>query len=336
LDGHGPAAIVRRGHASMFSGILVGKDMKKYLFRRVAQAIGVVFAISLITFFILNIIPGNPVELMLGEFATPDTIARVTHEMGLDKPLGLQYLNWLKNMLHGDFGTSYFQRQPVLLLLSKAFVVTARLALMSYALALAIGITFGILAAVFQNRFLDKFLMTLSIAGISAPNFWIAIILQIFIGLRLRWLPISGVNSFAAYILPTIALGTRYAASISRITRTSMLEVTKQDYIRTARAKGLSRWSVTMGHAFRNALIPIVTVAGTDLSTIFTGSMLIETVFSIPGIGKLFLDCINNRDLPLVEGGVMYIATLCVFIYLVVDILYVFIDPRIRLGGENE
>jgi peptide/nickel transport system permease protein len=310
--------------------------MKKYLFNRVAQALGVVFAISLITFFILNIIPGNPVELMLGEFATQDTITRVTHEMGLDKPVFLQYLGWFGKMLHGDFGTSYFQRQPVLTLLSKAFVVTARLAIMSYALALLIGICFGILAAVFHNRFLDKLLMILSIAGISAPNFWIAIILQIFIGLKLGWLPISGVNSFAAYILPTLALGTRYAASISRITRTSMLEVVKQDYIRTARAKGLSQWKVVIGHAFRNALIPVVTVAGADISTIFTGSMLIESVFSIPGIGKLFLDCISNRDLPLVEGGVMYIAVICVFVYLFVDILYVFIDPRIRLGGESE
>jgi len=273
---------------------------------------------------------------MLGDFATQETIDRVTHEMGLDKPVVLQYLHWLGNMLKGDFGTSYFQRQPVLLLLGKAFTVTAKLALSSYVLALVIGVGFGIIAAVFHNRFLDKLLMVFSIAGISAPNFWIAIILQIIFGLKLHWFPISGVRTFAAYILPTIALGTRYAASISRITRTSMLEVVKQDYIRTAKAKGLSRLQVTMGHAFRNALIPIVTVAGADLSNIFTGSMLIESVFSIPGIGKLFLDCIGNRDLPLVEGGVMYIAVICVIVYLLVDMLYTVIDPRIRLGGENE
>jgi len=292
--------------------------MPKYLLKRIAQAIGVVLVISMITFFILNIVPGNPVQLMLGDFATQETIDRVTHEMGLDKPVVLQYLHWLGNMLKGDFGTSYFQRQPVLLLLGKAFTVTAKLALSSYVLALVIGVGFGIIAAVFHNRFLDKLLMVFSIAGISAPNFWIAIILQIIFGLKLHWFPISGVRTFAAYILPTIALGTRYAASISRITRTSMLEVVKQDYIRTAKAKGLSRLQVTMGHAFRNALIPIVTVAGADLSNIFTGSMLIESVFSIPGIGKLFLDCIGNRDLPLVEGGVMYIAVICVIVYLLV------------------
>jgi peptide/nickel transport system permease protein len=310
--------------------------MKKYLLSRIAQAIGVVFAISLITFFILNIIPGNPVQLMLGEFATQETIDRVTHEMGLDKPVILQYLNWLGNMLRGNFGTSYFQGRPVIELLGQAFKVTAGLSLMSYALALLSGIVFGIIAAVYHNKFLDKLLMVLSIAGISAPNFWIAIILQIIFGLRLHWFPISGVSSFAAYILPTLALGTRYAASISRITRTSMLEVVKQDYVRTAQAKGLPSWKVTMGHTFRNALLPIVTLAGSDLSTIFTGSMLIESVFSIPGIGKLLLDCIGNRDLPVIEGGVMYIAVICVLIYLLVDLLYAVIDPRIRLGGENE
>lgn len=310
--------------------------MKKYLLSRIAQAIGVVFAISLITFFILNIIPGNPVQLMLGEFATQETIDRVTHEMGLDKPVILQYLNWLGNMLQGNFGTSYFQGRPVIELLGQAFKVTAGLSLMSYALALLSGIVFGIIAAVYHNKFLDKLLMVLSIAGISAPNFWIAIILQIIFGLRLHWFPISGVSSFAAYILPTLALGTRYAASISRITRTSMLEVVKQDYVRTAQAKGLPSWKVTMGHTFRNALLPIVTLAGSDLSTIFTGSMLIESVFSIPGIGKLLLDCIGNRDLPVIEGGVMYIAVICVLIYLLVDLLYAVIDPRIRLGGENE
>ena len=295
-----------------------------------------IFAISFITFFILNIVPGNPVQLMLGEFATPETIERVTHEMGLDKPVWQQYFNWLGKMLKGDFGVSYFQQRPVIELLGKAFKVTARLALSSYVLAMFFGIAFGIIAAMHQNKFLDKLLMVLSIGGISAPNFWIAIILQIVFGLKLHWLPISGVRTFAAYVLPTIALGTRYAASISRITRTSMLEVVKQDYVRTARAKGLSRWKVTMRHTFRNALIPIVTVAGSDLSTIFTGSMLIEMVFSIPGVGKMFLDCIGNRDLPLVEGGVMYIATICVIVYLAVDLLYAVIDPRIRLGGENE
>ena len=310
--------------------------MTRYLIGRVLQAIGVVLAISLITFFILNIIPGDPVELMMGEFATPEAIAQVRTQMGLDKPIAAQYFGWLSNMLRGDFGVSYFQHKPALEMLLNSFGYTARLALFAYLLAMVIGLTFGILAAVFHNRFLDRFLMTLSIAGVSAPNFWVAIILQIYFGLTLKWFPISGAQDWNYYVLPAVALGTRYAASISRITRTSMLEVTKQDYMRTAKAKGIHGWKLIMKHAFRNALIPVVTVAGTDLGNILTGSMLIETVFTIDGIGKLMVDAINQRDLPLVQGGVMYISVICVLIYLLVDILYAVIDPRIRLGGGNE
>lgn len=310
--------------------------MTRYLVGRVLQAIGVVLAISLITFFILNIIPGDPVELMMGEFATPEAIAQVRTQMGLDKPIAAQYFGWLGNMLRGDFGVSYFQHKPALEMLLNSFGYTARLALFAYLLAMVIGLTFGILAAVFHNRFLDRFLMTLSIAGVSAPNFWVAIILQIYFGLTLKWFPISGAQDWNYYVLPAVALGTRYAASISRITRTSMLEVTKQDYMRTAKAKGIHGWKLIMKHAFRNALIPVVTVAGTDLGNILTGSMLIETVFTIDGIGKLMVDAINQRDLPLVQGGVMYISVICVLIYLLVDILYAVIDPRIRLGGGNE
>ena len=310
--------------------------MARYLVGRVFQAIGVVLAISLITFFILNVIPGDPVELMMGEFATPDSIAAVRRQMGLDKPLLTQYFTWLSNMFQGNFGVSYFQHKPVLDMLLNSFGYTARLALFAYVLAVVFGLAFGILAAVFHNKFLDRLLMTLSIAGVSAPNFWVAIILQIYFGLTLKWFPISGARAWNYYVLPAIALGTRYAASISRITRTSMLEVTKQDYMRTASAKGVFGWKLVMKHAFRNALIPVVTVAGTDLGNILTGSMLIETVFTIDGIGKLMVDAINQRDLPLVQGGVMYIACVCVVIYLLVDILYAVIDPRIRLGGGAE
>ena len=302
--------------------------MSRYLVGRVFQAIGVVLAISLITFFILNVIPGDPVELMMGEFATPDSIAAVRRQMGLDKPLATQYFSWLGNMLQGNFGVSYFQHKPVMDMLLNSFGYTARLAVFA--------LTFGILAAVFHNKFLDRVLMTLSIAGVSAPNCWVAIILQIYFGLTLKWFPISGARDWNYYVLPAIALGTRYAASISRITRTSMLEVTKQDYMRTASVKGVFGWKLVMKHAFRNALIPVVTVAGTDFGNILTGSMLIETVFTIDGIGKLMVDAINQRDLPLVQGGVMYIACVCVVIYLLVDILYAVIDPRIRLGGGAE
>ena len=309
--------------------------MTQYLLKRLLQAIGVIFAISLITFFILNIVPGDPVQLMLGDFATPDAIEAYRHQMGLDQPVAIQYLNWLKGMLTGDFGTSYYKHTAVLTLLTSAFSLTLRLAIFAYALALIIGLTFGILAAVMHNSAVDRILMTLAVTGISAPNFWIAIILQIVFGLTLKWFPLSGTDSWQCYVLPAIALGLRYAASIARITRTSMLEVMQQDYMRTARAKGLGTFTIVMRHAFRNALVPVVTVAGTDLGNILTGSMLIETVFAINGIGKLMVDSINQRDLPLVQGGVMYIAVICVLIYFIVDVLYAVIDPRIRIGGGS-
>lgn len=309
--------------------------MGNYLLKRILQAIGVVFCISLITFFVLNIVPGNPVEIMLGEFADKATIARVTHEMGLDQPIYIQYINWLKNMLTGDFGTSYFQNKPVIDILTSSFAVTAKLAGIAYVLAVILGVFVGVVAAVNRGRWLDSLLMTISVFGISAPAFWIAIILQIVICLQLNLLPLSGINSFASFILPGIALGTRYAASIARITRTSMLEVLSQDYIRTAQAKGLKQRAVIIKHALRNALIPIITIAGTDLGNILTGSVLVESVFSIPGIGKMLVDSINTRDLPIVQGGVMYIAVICVVMYLVVDILYTVVDPRIRLGKET-
>lgn len=213
--------------------------MGNYLVKRVLQAIGVILCISIITFFVLNIVPGNPVRIMLGEFADEATIARVTAEMGLDQPIIVQYFNWLKNMLMGDFGVSYFQNKPVLDILVTSFLITAKLAGIAYLLSIVLGVVVGVVAAVNRGKWIDSFLMTLSVFGISAPSFWIAIILQIFICLKLNLLPLSGISSVSSFILPGIALGTRYAASVARITRTSMLEVLSQDYIRTAQAKGL-------------------------------------------------------------------------------------------------
>lgn len=310
--------------------------MKDFLIKRILQAIGVVFCISLITFFVLNIVPGDPVRIMVGDMADEATIESVRHEMGLDKPVPEQYVTWLTNMLQGDFGTSYTQKKPVVTLISNSFVITLQLSGLAYLVALLLGITLGVLAAINRNTWIDRVLMALSIFGISTPVFWMAIILQIVFALNLKWFPLSGVKNITYFILPALALGTRYAASISRVTRTSMLEVLSQDYMRTAEAKGVKYWTIVIKHALRNALIPIITIAGTELGNIFTGSILIESLFAMPGMGKLMLDAINARDLPLIEGGVMYVATLCVVIYLVVDLLYAVVDPRIRIGGEVE
>ena len=308
--------------------------MRDYLIKRILLALGVIFAISAITFFVLNIVPGDPVRVMVGDMADEATIQRVREQMGLNKPVLEQYANWLTNMLHGDFGTSYTQRKAVVTLMGQAFGTTVKVAAFAYIFALALGLVVGVVAAVNHGRAADRILMALSIFGISAPSFWMAVILQIVFALTLKWFPLSGIKTWWAFVLPTVALGVRYAASIARVTRTSMLEVLSQDFMRTAEAKGISKWVIILKHGLRNALIPIITIAGTQLGDIFTGSILIESIFAMPGMGKLLLDAINARDLPLIQGGVMYIALICVVVYLVVDILYGVADPRIRLGEE--
>lgn len=309
--------------------------MKRYLVKRVLLALGILFSISLITFFILNILPGDAVALMLGDTADPNTIEVVRHNLGMDKPLPQQYIEWIAGVFTGDLGTSYFQHKAVSELLATAFAYTARLAVVSYFIALAVGLVVGIVSALNRGTILDRGLMTLTVVGISAPSFWVAILLQIFIGLRFKAIPISGLETPAAYLLPCISLGLRYAASIARITRTSMLEVMGQDFIRTARAKGLSPARTVLVHMFRNALVPIITVIGTDIGTLFAGSMLTESVFNIKGVGKLLVDNITKRDIPVVQSCVLCIAIICVVVYLIVDLLYAVVDPNIRLGGEE-
>ena len=306
--------------------------MLSYTGKRLLQTIFVLLGISLITFVLLQVVPGDPVALMLEKRADPETIAKVRKELGLDLPYYVQYLNFIKGAIHLDFGTSYFTKEVVTDALFRCFKVTVKLACMSFIFASVIGIPCGIFAAVKIGKGIDTVVMVLSIVGVSAPAFWVAIILQILFGLKLNVLPISGFDTPASYILPSLALGARYAGNIARITRTSMLEVLGQDYIRTAKAKGAMRWAVILKHALKNAMIPIVTLVGTDFGYMLTGSMLIEKVFSIPGIGKLAVDAMSNRDLPLLEGTVMYIAFVFVVVNLIVDVSYAFLDPRIRYG----
>lgn len=306
--------------------------MLSYTGKRLLQTIFVLLGISLITFVLLQVVPGDPVALMLEKRADPETIAKVRKELGLDLPYYVQYLNFIKGAIHLDFGTSYFTKEVVTDALIRCFKVTVKLACMSFIFASVIGIPCGIFAAVKRGKGIDTVVMVLSIVGVSAPAFWVAIILQILFGLKLNVLPISGFDTPASYILPSLALGARYAGNIARITRTSMLEVLGQDYIRTAKAKGAMRWAVILKHALKNAMIPIVTLVGTDFGYMLTGSMLIEKVFSIPGIGKLAVDAMSNRDLPLLEGTVMYISFVFVVVNLIVDVSYAFLDPRIRYG----
>lgn len=304
-----------------------------YVIKRIALALGILFFISLVTFFILAVIPGDPVGEMLGEFADAQKVIEVRKQLGLDAPVTIQYLRWVTALLQGNLGKSFFQNKSVAGLIAQAFHHTAFIALWTYLIALLLGISLGMTSALKRGTAIDRILMTASVFGISMPSFWVAILLQIYIGLKFHVLPVSGISSPSGYILPCLALGTRYAASISRITRTSVLEVIGQDFIKTAYAKGLHRPRIIMVHIFRNAMIPIITISGTEIGSLLTGSMITENVFNIPGVGKLLIDAIYRRDIPLVQGTVMYVATVCVIIYFIVDILYAVINPNIRLSS---
>lgn len=305
--------------------------MKRYILKRIAQTLIVLIGVTLVTFILLNVIPGDPVSVMLERKADQETIDRIRHQLGLDRPLPVQYVDFVTNAIKGDFGISYFQKEEVVVMIMRGFNVTVRLGLYSFMFAVIFGISIGTIAAVNRGNAVDRICMLISMIGMSAPAFWVAIILQIIFGLKLDLFPISGIDAPNAFILPTIALGTRYAASIARLTRTSMLDSLTQDYIRTARSKGLHEFIVIMKHVFKNASIPIVTFSGIIIKFILGGSILTETVFSIPGLGKLMIDAIMTRDIPVIQGSVVYIASVFVITNLIIDITYSLLDPRVRV-----
>lgn len=306
--------------------------MLSYLVKRFIQAIFVIVAISIITFFLMNVIPGDPVSVMMEKRADPETIERIRHELGTDLPLTTQYINMMKKALHGDLGKSFSSGIPVSQLISQKFKTTLKLALVAYVFALTVGILSGIFSALYHGKIGDSIVMIMAMLGISAPVFWTALLLQIVFGLVLKWLPISGFSTPAHMILPMIALGGCNAAYIARITRTSMLEVMKQDYIRTARAKGVYKKRVIFKHMLKNAILPIITISGTQLGGLLTGAIMTETVFGISGLGRLTVDSIFRRDFPVIQGAVLFIAVVYVAVNLIVDISYALVDPRISLS----
>jgi len=310
--------------------------MWRYTSRRLVMAVPVLLGVTFVTFVLLNIVPGDPVAIMLEKRSDPAVVDNVRRQLGLDKPWFVQYWSFVVNALKGDLGRSFFTRVQVLPELLSKFRITLKLAASAYAVAIVVGVSTGITAAVRHNTMMDSATMVGAMIGICAPLFWTAILLQIFFGLHLGWLPISGHESWRSFILPAVALGSRFAASIARITRTSMLEVIRQDYIRTALSKGLSRRIVIYKHALRNALIPMVTLVGMQVGGLMGGSMLTETVFAIPGLGRYYIEALYQRDFPVVQGMVLFTAVVFVLANLVVDLSYAFIDPRIRYDSEGD
>ncbi|RVU54460.1 ABC transporter permease [Anaerosphaera multitolerans] len=284
----------------------------------------------------VNVAPGDPVAVMMEKKADAETIDRIREQMGLNEPLPKQYITFVKNAATGDFGNSYFQKLPISTLLARGFKVTGTLALSVLVFSIVFGLFMGILSAVFRGRALDRIIMFISTLGMAMPSFFLAIILQLIFGLWLRVLPISGLNSINSYVLPTISLGMIYGASIARLTRTNMLDALNQDYIRTARAKGVSERKIVLLHGLKNASIPILTYLGTLIKNILGGSVLVETVFAINGIGTLLVEGIMKRDIPVIQGCTIYIAFVFVIANLIIDLAYGFIDPRIRVTrGER-
>jgi ABC-type dipeptide/oligopeptide/nickel transport system permease component len=281
----------------------------------------------------LLLVPGDPVKMMLAEFVTsPEQVARMRAELHLDEPILTQYGRFVGNALRGDLGTSIRSRRPVATEIAENIGSTARLALASMAVAVAVGIPLGLLAALLRNSWLDVGSMMVALLGVSMPSFWLGLLLIFAFSLELGWFPATGGGDLAHLVLPSVTLGAIAAALIARLTRSSMLEVLGQDYIRTARAKGLAWWGVVVRHALKNALVPVITIFGLQFGNLLAGTVIVETVFSRPGLGRLIVGGILAKDFPLVQGSVLFVATAYVLINVLVDIAYAFTDPRIRLG----
>ncbi len=294
----------------------------------------VVLGVTLVTFALMHLVPGDPVALLMEEkVATSDpTAARLFRaKWGLNDPLPIQYLKFVRNALTGDLGISYRTDQPVLRSVLERFPATAKLAGAALAVAVLLGVPMGIVAALRQNTVLDALSIMLATVGVSMPNFWLGLLMIYVLAVQLRWVPPSGYGSAIPYlIMPALTLGLGLSAVIARLTRSSMLEVVRQDYVRTARAKGLAEPRVILAHALRNAAIPIVTIVGVQLSGLLSGAVITERVFSWPGVGRLLVDSISVRDLPMAQGCVLFIAAVFIGLNLVVDLSYAWLDPRIR------
>lgn len=309
--------------------------MYKYIMKRLLMLIPVILGVTFIVFFILNLSPGDPAAIILGDQASAEALAMKREELGLNDPLLVRYGRYIFSMLHGDLGTSYKNNLSVWDQVITRFPNTAILAVAAILVALLIGISVGIISAKNQYSALDNVSMVTALIGVSMPSFWMGLLLVILFSLKLGWFPSQGMGTgpvpmLKSLVLPAVTLGTSAAATIARMTRSTMLEVIRQDYIDTARAKGVSEKTITYRHMLKNALIPIITAVGLQFGTLLGGAMLTETVFSWPGLGRLMVEAIKSKDIPLVLGSVIFLAVMFTVVNLGVDIIYAFVDPRIK------
>ncbi len=309
--------------------------MLRYILRRLCLMLFVLLCVSVITFSLMHVVPGDPAEIIAeqryGEDATGQVVEMVREEKGLDQPLITQYVNWLGGILQGDFGESFRTQRPVFQEIMSRIPATAELALAAMAVSLAIAIPVGIISATRQYSFLDNLSTIGAMLGVSVPNFWLGMILILIFSVHFGWLPVYGRGDLQHLVLVAVTLGTGMAAVTTRMIRSSMLEVLKQDYIRTARAKGLNEKTVLYKHALKNAFIPVITIVGLQFGALLEGAVVVEIVFAWPGIGRLLVDSVQARDFPAVQGCVLVIAFIYVVVNLLVDISYAFLDPKVRL-----
>lgn len=305
--------------------------MHKYIIRRLLMMIPVLIGVTFVIYAIMSLTPGDAAMQILGEGARPEDLMRLREEMGLNDPFVVQYFRYMYNLIvNQDLGRSFVTRRLVFAEIAIRYPNTLKLALLGTAVSLVVGIPLGVISAAKRNTIVDNVAMFLAMIGVSMPIFWQGILLLLLFSVTLRWLPSSGFESWNQMILPSITLGTGSAAIIARMTRSSMLEVLNQNYVRTAEAKGLKQSVVIMKHAFRNALIPVVTIVGLQFGALLGGAVLTETIFSINGVGRLMVDSIRSKDVMVVQGAVIIIATTYVLVNLIVDVLYAVIDPRVR------
>ena len=304
--------------------------MLHFLLRRLLLTIPVLLGVATLVFSLIHLVPGDPVQTMLGESASPEEVADVRARLGLDRPLYVQYGAFLKGLAAGNLGTSLRTNEPVAAAIAARMPATFQLAVAAMCLAVAIAIPLGIVAAVRAGTGVDYLATTLALAGISMPNFWVGPLLAIIFSIVLGWLPVSGSGTPAHLVLPAITLGAPLAAVLARMTRASVIEELRELYVLAARARGVSKARAVLRHAFRNSLIPIVTVLGLQMGAVLTGAVITETIFAWPGVGRLLIQSINFRDYPLVQGCILLIAVTYVAMNLLTDLAYGLLDPRIR------
>ena len=310
--------------------------MIPFIIRRILQGIPVILGVMTISFLLMNVAPGDPVRAMVGDYYDDDTIESLREELGLNKSLGAQYLNFISNTCRGDLGKSFMTQRLVVEDLKQKAPFTLQLALGAMLIAVPFGILLGIFAAINRGKLIDRILILVSLVGISAPVFWIALLLILILGINLQWLPPTGFGGIKFLILPAIALGTRSMAMLARTSRAYMLDVLKEDYIRTALAKGLSQRIILFKHALRNVLIPIITIVAADFGSYLSGAVLTESIFGWPGVGRFALNAIMKRDFPAIQGTVLFMALIFIVINIIVDICYAWVDPRVREKLINE